>query len=120
MTLKSRPEASRARAGRIRADRIRAGRAFTPSANYTPQVRVENGHGTGLERLAPDGLAASTAAAVAAAVRAGTAAPKDRPRQAELLDDVRTLPGTGPRAQGGTHGRNSSEQRWSTHAIPAR
>ena len=110
MTLQSRPEASR----------TRAGRAFAPSANYTPQVRVENGHGTVLERLAPDDLAANTAAAVAAAVRAGTAAPKDRPRQAELLDDVRTLPCTGLRAQGGTPGRNSSDQRWSTHAIPAR
>ena len=60
-------------------------------------VRVDSGH-TQLEWLESD----------------------DRVRQAELFTDVRNLAYRGPRARGGMPGRTSSDQRWSTHAFPAR
>ena len=100
--------------------RISVDRAFTPPADHTPVVRIDSGQHTQLERLEPDDQVANIVAAFTAAVRAGQAPPDDCVRQAELLDDVRNLAYRGPRARGDTPGQNSSDQRWSTHAFPAR
>jgi dTDP-3,4-didehydro-2,6-dideoxy-alpha-D-glucose 3-reductase len=94
--------------------RISVDRAFTPPADHVPVVRVDNGSHTELMRLEPDDQVANTLAAFVAAVHAGAGPSSDCLRQAELLDDVRNLACQVPRD------RNSFDQRWSTHAFPAR
>ena len=70
--------------------RIVIERAFTPPADLTPMVRLEDGSGTREIRLAPDDQVRNTVAAFGAAVRARRTCPDDGIReQARLLHAIR-------------------------------
>jgi len=71
--------------------RITVERAFTPPADFAPDVRVESASGTETVSLAPDDQVANTLTAFVGAIRAGGAPPGDCLAQADLLDAVRRL-----------------------------
>ncbi|MGW6270619.1 Gfo/Idh/MocA family protein [Streptomyces sp. NPDC055060] len=73
--------------------RITVERAFTPPADFVPEVRVERRSGTEVVRLPPADQVALTVAAFVKGVRARSTPDPVCLRQAELLDGIRGAAG---------------------------
>ncbi|WP_373313579.1 Gfo/Idh/MocA family protein [Streptomyces rubradiris] len=73
--------------------RILVDRAFTPPADYAPQIVIESSSGTRTCSLPPEDQIASALSAFVSAVESGSPAPEDCLAQADLLAQIHRVAG---------------------------